>query len=351
METAGAKMNNINPFRAGISMAASWSWGASLGVGVAVMHTMGVEAFIIWSITNILAIPFFGMLYTKIDSYKYIIELRPMIFFMFMLQGFAILINQQLLFEGLTGGVDFDIAPILAQTPATVLAIALAVALVLFINRTLLRGSLLTDYVQYSLQLSGVVLLLIVAFYTSNGTINPNVASSAFSDIRWAVWVGLGLIVGPSMDAMQFQRIEQVAPEHQLMSTIYGGITFGVYLSFVGVAALFIQAGSIAVALAFMIVVLSISTSTIDSASAAMHRLATKKVATAVALGIAFGWPLLMDVGVTGIWTIYTSGRVFVVSGVLVFLLVLYLTGRNIQSYTGRQEPSERDKTLQAVGD
>lgn len=344
-------MKQINPFRAGISMAASWSWGASLGVGVAVMHTAGVEAFVIWAIMNILAIPFFGFLYTRLESYKYIIELRPMILFMFLLQGFAILINQQLLFEGLTGGVDIDIAPILTQTPATLLAIGLAVALVIFINRTLLKGSLLTDYVQYALQLGGVLLLLGIAFYSSRGTINPNVGTSAFSDIRWAVWVGLGLIVGPSMDAMQFQRIEQVADKNRFKASLYGGLTFGVYLSFVGIAALFIQAGSIAVSLAFMIVVLSISTSTIDSASAAMHRLAPRKAATAVALGVALGWPILMDIGVTGIFTIYSSGRVFVVSGVLLYLLALYLTGKRIQSYTGREEPSMREKTLQAVGD
>jgi len=343
-------MNPLSPARAGISMAASWSWGASLGVGIAVLHTAGWQAFLIWSVMNILAIPFFGYLYTRLDSYKHIIELRPMIAFMFLLQGFALLINQQLLFEGLAGGVDIDIMPVVSESVAIAAGIIVAIGLIIFINKTLLMGSLKTDLGQYTLQVIGVVLLIAVSIQQGDTTINAQIGASTVSDIQWAIWVGLGLLAGPSMDAMQFQRIEQVTPTERFKATLYGGVFFGMYLSLVGVAGLFISSNSLLVSLAFLIVVLSITTSTIDSASAAMHRLAPKKVATGVALAIAVSWPLLIEIGVTGIFTIYSSGRVFVVSGVLVFLYALHLTGRHITNYTGGEDPGNSDKATQAVG-
>jgi len=343
-------MKPLSPHRAGISMAASWSWGASLGVGVAVMHTAGVQAFAVWALFNILAIPFFGALYTKLPSYKYIIELRPMIVFMFLLQGFAILINQQLLFEGLTGGVDIEISPLLSTAPATIVSVVVALLLVTFINRTLLAGSLFTDYGQYALQLGGVALLLAVAAYSSGGAVAQSVGTSTLSDVQWAVWVGLGLLVGPSMDAMQFQRIEQVCPAHRFRAAVYGGGFFGAYLALVGLAALFIQPDAVLVTFTFMVVVLSITTSTVDSASAAMHRLAPRKIAVGVGASVALGWPLLTSVGVTSIFTVYSSGRVFVVSGVLLYLLALWWRGQDIRSYTGREDPGTREKTAKATG-
>lgn len=334
-----------------MSMAASWSWGASLGVGVAIMHTRGPTAFAIWTALNVAAIPFLGMVYTNIKQWRHLIKLRAVIAFMFIIQGFAVLINTQLMFEGLTGGIDIEIAQVLPETIAMFTVMAIALGLVLFIDRTGLRGSMFTDMIQYGLQFTGVVLLVIAAIAIGGFTTDPNIPTTTMGDIYWVIPVSLGLLVGPSIDAMQFQRLEQAKPDERFMASLFGGLWFGLYMVAVTAASLFIVQDSLIVALCFLLVVLSITTSTIDSATAGMQRLGGRKPALVVAAGIVILWPLLIDLGITGIFAIYSSSRLYFVTGLLVVMGVLYFLGRDIRDWTGDDDPGTTPAALRALGD
>lgn len=303
--------------RLGLSMAASWSWGASAAVGIGILLTRGQAAFWIWTMANILAVPLFGLVYTRWPALRGLIDLRAVVLPMVAIQVFAYWMNMQAAYEAATGGIDIETVAFVGGGVALFGVIGLALALSLFIYRAGLPGSITTDVGQFSVQVGACLGIAVLGL--ALGTPIQHIPSTAVQDVSWGLWAALGLLSGPFLDAQHWQRLEQADTARP---AVWAGAWFGGYMLSVWSAGLVLSRSTPLLSVLFLAVVVAIATSTIDSAAAALQRLTSRWAALAIGAVAAVSWPLVRSMGVVSLWTLYASGRVFVVGGLLCYAAV-----------------------------
>lgn len=311
--------------RVGISLGASWSWGVSMIATIAFMYTYGIIPALVWVTGNILAMPLFGYLKVKIKGFEKWINFIPLILFSLFIAAMAIIMNMQALLIGLGGGHDVASFHFLNDSYSVPSIIFLSLAILLFIYKYGLRGSVLSDLGYYSLQIFAVVLLAISSFIISNFTINPNLQLLTEVGIKWVFPLGLlGIITGVFTDPMMWQRFEQ--KENQIRLSLWGGFWFGLYMIFVVLTGLFFKP-TLFLGILLLVVIFALAVSTIGSAIASMQYL-TKKIGVGKATGLIIAliaiiiWPYLMEFGMAKIWNIYAGYRWKVVTGMIVISLI-----------------------------
>lgn len=302
---------NYEPWRVGLSMAASWSWGASLATGIGILLTMGQAGFWIWAVFNIIAIPLFGAMFQKFEEYQYLLKFWPALLFMGYIQLGTFFINSQAIFEVANGGVDLAGFQLLGNTAATALAMGVGFFFIGLIHKYGLPGSISTDLYQYIVQLVGCLLIIGLALvWNIEGATVP---ASSPGQMTTALWLGIGLLGGPMFGAQQWQRIREVDEDKQARAGLWGGLFFGVYLVAVYFVGILLGSGSAVLSAILLITVLGVTTSTIDSATAALQMLLGNRTAgTAVAALAVVAWPAVQSLGIVALF-----GYIFRISAVL----------------------------------
>lgn len=268
----------------GISMAASWAWGVSLGVSFSILQTRGLIPFIIWGLFNTAAMTIYGLYVLKNPGYLRFTQNRAIKLSMAIIQLFAIWINIKIMYDFL-----FD--------PVIPLVLALGIIILTIENK--FRFSVESDQVQFMIMMIG--LLAVIRFGKSEWETKLVMGA----DYNWALWGGICLLAGPFLDAQHFQRAEKA---ENIRPFLIGSITFGVYLSLV-LAAFMINQKSIIL----IVIVIAVATSTIDSAVASLQYLTGNFVAGILSIVALLTWPLFMTNTAAEIWSWYASGRVFIV--------------------------------------
>jgi hypothetical protein len=312
-------------WRIGISLAASWSWGISVVLGVSIMHTKGVIPCFAWMVGNILALPLFGVLHRNLSFFKQWSNLLPVILFFFFIEFFAIILNLQGMLTGLGGGVDLISYKFLPRTTAVLIVMAIGLFIVWYINRGGLKLSFLTDFWQFGGQLAGVVALAAISFFF--GDINPNIQLFKSGGMEWAKTGFLGVLFGALVIGHQWQRFTAIKQENVLKASLWSSLFFGIYMIFVAITALFFAEDPILGGL-LMIMILTMSSSTIDSSVASLEYIMRKfKIkpywGTLFALVTIISWPLLMNVGITKLYTWMVAIRIHLVAALLVLSLIM----------------------------
>lgn len=309
--------------RMGISMAATWSWGAALAVGIAIMQSKGFYPFLIWSIGNVLSIPLFGFLYTKVKGVSKWKNFIPFIFLWGFIGIFAIIMNLNALKAGLGGGTDIVSYQFMPEPYLTYFIFAVGFGIVWFIHKKGLRGSVLTDVGQFALQFIGVIGIIIAGITTGARAELSWILPSAEG---WILPAFLGIITGATASGMQWQRIEGASNDKKLKSTLWGGLYFGLFILLVAIAGLLFD-GSLAVSIPFFICVLAITTSTTDSGVSSLHYVSKKlfnnpNIGTIIALMSVAFFGLVSSWGLTRIWGFYAGVRWKIVISLLLFTLI-----------------------------
>jgi hypothetical protein len=298
-------------------MAASWSWGASAAVGIGILLARGQLAFWAWTVANILAVPVFGLSYRHLPALRPLIDNRTVVFPMVVIQLFAYWMNLQAIYESLTGGVDIETVRLLSPTTGFTVAAMVAVLLSMFIYYRGLPGSLQTDRGQFALQVGACLGIVVTGI--ALGVPLQSFPATTGSDAGWALWAMLGLLAGPFLDAQHWQRMECADTARP---ALWAGVWFGGYMLAVYGAGLVLSRGALLPSLLFALVALAIGSSTIDSAAAALQRLTSRRTALGIGVGATLLWPFVRTLGVVNLWTIYASGRVFVVAALLVYVVL-----------------------------
>jgi hypothetical protein len=298
--------------RVGVSLGASWSWGVSMIATIAFMYTYGIIPALVWVVGNVLAMPLFGYIKVKIRGFEKWINFIPLILFSLFIAAMAIIMNMQALLIGLGGGHDVASFHFLDSSYSVPAIIFFSLAILIFIFKFGLKGSVLSDLGYYSLQFSSVILLAISSIIISSFTINPNLHLINEAGIKWVFPLGLlGIITGVFTDPMMWQRFEQ--KENQIKLSLWGGFWFGLYMIFVVLTGLFFKP-TLFLGILLLIVIFSLAFSTIGSASAAIQYL-TKKIGIGKISGLIIAfvaiitWPYLMNLGMAKIWNIYAGYR------------------------------------------
>jgi hypothetical protein len=306
-------------------MAATWSWGAAVGVAIAVMHTKGLIPFLAWMGANMVAIPIFGAVYYYVPTVRKWQKLLPMLALWGFIGFFAIVMNLSVLKAALGGGQDIVVAGMLQPQQALYVTLAVGLLIAWYIHVKGFRGSVFTDIGQLTLQFLGVIGIIVMGAIFGTGQEVPMMVGDQSS---WMTGAVLGLVTGTTASGMQWQRILSVESDaDKLKSALWGGGIFTVFMILTAIAGYLFWDGSLVVALPFLLSVLAVATSTADSGSALLQYISQRmylpvSVGSITTIGAVLIFPMVSEWGITGIWTFYASTRWKVVAGLFVLTLL-----------------------------
>jgi len=270
-------------YKLGISMAASWAWGISLGVSFSILQEKGVIPFLLWGTFNIIALTVYGLFIRKYPKYLNLKNNQIVKMFMLIMQIWAIWINVKIM------------AMFVGDIPATIIA-------AVFFFLTYKYGfnfSLNSDQWQYLIMIVGLILVIVLGKHENNFVMGNN--------INWAIWGGIGLLTGPFIDSQHFQRASKAK---SIKPFIIASIAFGLYLTLVYLAAYF-NNGIAAILMA--LIVIAVSTSTLDSCIASLQYLTNNKLTIIISVLALIIWPIFKTRTAVEIWSIYGIGRIYIV--------------------------------------
>lgn len=375
-------------FRIGLSAAASWSWGVSLAVGMWLMYAFGILPASIWMIGNVLAIPLFGFIYTHFPSTRNWPKFLPMILMFFVVEVFVIIMNLQGILTGLGGKIKsietyvFHFNIFGFEIPHFYIVLLIGFLVIAYIRKGGLRLSVLTDVGQYTTQFVFVVFLAIAGYIIGQGNGQVLAAGSpefisglqawngpewlysllyshgAREGLQWAVvkdgvpigmnWIKFGffgIITGAIGTGHQWQRFTAIEDKNVLRSSLWGGFLFGIYMIFVFLSGLFFHP-HVALGVAFLIAMLALGTSSIDSGVAGLEYVCQKlniKIywATIFSLALLFLWPLLINMGMANQWTLMAKIRCGTVCFMAACTAIYYILKKNnwLNSLFQKTEP------------
>lgn len=293
------EVNLIHSLYLGSSIAISWAWGTSLILGMQIAQTKGLEAFSIWAIANCLTLVLFGFLYRKNVLKPEVLQLTPVRIFTNLIQIFCLIIQLKILNETL---LNF-FSPLFSY----LITAGGGIGLTILMYYRGLKESIRTDLFQSILTIGT---LLVMVYLCLDMDPKPTITSNS-SDIGWGIWSACILLSGIMTDIQHWQR----AKVNKGYAFECAGVFFALYLALVFILSKY-QFTSLLNTL-LLIVVIGVTTSTIDSIAVALHKDFGKKNGTLLALCICMGYGLLLELSVLSIWSYFGVIRV----GLALFIL------------------------------
>lgn len=288
----------------GSSIAISWAWGTSLILGMQIAQTKGVEAFSIWAAANCLTLVLFGWLYRRKILNPKVLDKPVVKLFTNLIQIFCLIIQLKILNETLLNFVS----PISAY----LLSSGMGIALTILMYFRGLKESIRTDLFQGILTIT----VLSIMAYLCFGSFHKPLVSSTNSDITWGLWSACILLSGIMTDIQHWQR----AKVNKGYAFECAGVLFAIYLSLVFFLSKYEFNTTLNTLL--LIVVIGVTTSTIDSIAVALHKDFGKKNGTLVSLSICLAFGLLLKLSVLNIWSYFGVIRV----GLALYILYWCIT-------------------------
>lgn len=301
----------------GSSIAISWAWGTSLILGMQIAQTKGIEAFGIWATANCFTLVLFGWLYRRKVLKPEVLNLPLVKIFTNLIQIFCLIIQLKILNETL---LHF-----FSPLTSYILSVGMGVGLTILMYYRGLAESIRTDLFQGILTIT----TLGVMAYLCLDKVSLPVVRSSNSDITWGLWSACILLSGIMTDIQHWQR----AKVNKGYSFECAGILFAIYLSLVYFLSKFEFNTTLNTLL--LLVVIGVTTSTIDSIAVALHKDFGKKNGTLIGLGICFSFGLLLELSVLSIWSYFGVIRV----GLALYILYWCIT-KQYDSISGRSYPS-----------
>ncbi|MCM1227700.1 MAG: hypothetical protein NC320_09845 [Clostridium sp.] len=144
---------------------------------------------------------------------------------------------------------------------------------------------------------------------------------TAPSGISWGIWSGLILFAGPIGDVQHWQRADA---DKSGKAYNIGAVLFGLYMLLILGMALF--KFNKAMNILLLIAVLGVTTSTIDSIAAALHKVGNKNIGTGISLVVCLSFGLYINMGMIGLWSSFGVIRFAFAVGIL--LMPFALSGK-----------------------
>ena len=299
-----AKINDLPNWRIGLSCAASWSWGVSIVVGIAIIHTKGLLPFLAWMVGNVIAVPLFTPLLKYLPESRNWVKFAPMIVLFICIECFAIILNLQAVENVLTGGFDLSSYHFLSGKVATYATLLIGFTIIFLIYMFGLRGSVLSDTFQYAIQLIFVMLFALISVVSNS---HAEVVLMTSEGQTWILAGFLGIVTGAIGTGHQWQRFLAIDESKVQKVSLWSGVFFCIYMLFVLLAGLYFDGNYIS-SLFLLIIVLSVGSSTIDSAVASIiylfRSLAISKFkAMTIAFLVVLTWFFVSPSSLLNIWT------------------------------------------------
>lgn len=322
------QLEDAPPWRVGLSMAATWSWGAAVAVAISVLHTMGLAPFLVWITFNCLSVGLFGVYHRYIPNVRNWKFLMPMVLMWMFIGFFAVVMNMNTILAVFGGNMGIPSSGFMSEGNALIVTTAIGLVIAWFIGVRGLKGSVMTDVGQFALQFIGAIGILVVGL--ANGSVVEY--SMGMNQTSFMVTASMGFIFGATASGMQWQRIETLDdPDDQFKAAIYGSGMFTAFLLIVAPAA-FVYTGGVLQSAFLVIAALAVATSTADSGSALLQYTSQRlnlpaSGGTLLTLAGVLSFSFFAEMGLTGIWAFYAGVRWQVILGLLVLTLGYNLIG------------------------
>lgn len=303
------------------SIAATWAGVNSLMGGIEMAHNYGIFPYALWAAGNVLACIVFGVFAPMIPKLRDVFRSPAMKIICGLLCPFQVWISM----NGIQGVfADTPFGPKFGWGVAYVIAIAYIVALW---RRGMIRN-VLTDHISWVAVYVLIFALTAIAF-CYNG-LSPLETGLNKADMLVGLNKCLLLIPGPFLYPYYFELLDY--NEHNGDGTekinirkafINGGLLFGGYLFF-AFALSFTSFGPVTSILKAILITL-VAISSLSSFQYSLYITFGKKLGLAVNVASVLFWPLVISMGVMGVWTLMSSIRIYIVLGGIAAALIWHL--------------------------
>ena len=237
----------ITPWGMGISIAATYTWAASVLVGVAMLREAGIIPFILWFLANTSAIPLFGYITLRWPGLWNASRRLP---FRVIMTGFLFFI----LWFNMSGIVWMnEQLGQLSTGWSQLIAIGTALGLWALISRGGIRWSILTDIPQWFLLAGAVVVALIITVVQNGFAVDTTLRWHSYDTVKGTllgIWSVPLLLTALFMDGMFWQRARYI---RGMRPYAIGYFLFTGYLVLVGVLS-FLSITPLAMTVLFVLV-------------------------------------------------------------------------------------------------
>ncbi|MFA5986659.1 MAG: hypothetical protein WC819_04925 [Parcubacteria group bacterium] len=329
-------IENFPNWRVGMSLAADWSWGFSIVVGMSKMYAEGFLPAIAWIVGNCLAIPLTAFIRRHVPSSKNWGNYIPMLLLFTFLAFLTININMKGLMVALTGGHEkFATYVFVSKETATWLIVAFASITIFYVKFGGLRFLMITDIGAYIGQITAIIAMAITAFVTNDGTMNNIVLSKGVDWKMIALFNFSGIIIGSLTHAHHHQKLSAIKEERMIPTGMWACAWFAIYMFFVMIVAFYFN-DNLYLGIMFLILMISLAVSSIDSGVSGLNFISEKigfseknsKIAGMfMAMCIIIGWPFYGKSGtLSAIWDLLAAVRtpvvlIFLTSSILMLFL------------------------------
>ena len=311
------------------SIAATWAGVNSLMGGIEIAQNYGIIPYLWWAFGNIIACMVFGIFAQRTPKLREIFKSKPMKIIVGLLCPFQVWIS-------LNG-----ISSIFATTPlgsvfGKVIAYTIAIIFIIILWRKGMIRNILTDHASWVAVYALILGLAIMTFIANGSYLIP--LGTEPSSVIMGMQKCVLLIPGPYLYPYYFELLEyndqnddNTKKVNIQKAFILGGLLFGIYLLFTFALA-FTRFGPITSVIKAVLITL-IAISSLSSFQYSLYITFGKKIGLAANIATVLFWPLVISLGVMGVWTIMATIRIYIV---LVSIAVALLWNYTSERKAGR---------------
>ena len=308
-----------------MSIAASWAGAGSLMNSTTMAKNIGAVPALIWCLCNTLACIVFGLLIWKLPTIRRIMRTKACMLVLALFSIFQIWLAMTAVNDAWSG--------IIGSACAMLLSFGFALAFIITLYRHGIIANVLTDnggmYTIYTL----VAVLAMVSLIAAKGNFASLPLGLEKENLMEGAYKGLLLLPGPFTYPYFFklldyneQNEDSVRQCDIVRAFIGGGVVFGVYMVFA--FSLIFTSISPALEVCKAVLLTALAVSTLSSFIYSEYAVFGRKLGLGINL-FAFGfWPLVVPLGVMGVWTLMAESRIYLILAMLVAAIILRVHDR-----------------------
>lgn len=306
------------------SIAATWAGVNSLMGGIEMAQTYGVFPYMLWAAGNILACMVFGIMAPTIPFLREVFRSK----FMKLLCGFLCPFQVWISMNGIQG--IFEETPLGAKFGRAI-AYAIAIGYIVMLWKRGMIRNVLTDHLSWI----AVYFLIAGLTFVTFGIHGLNHIDLGMDKANLAVGFQkcVLLLPGPFLYPYFFELLDYndrngdgTAKINIREAFINGGWLFGGYLFFAFCLA-FTSFGPVTSIIKAVLITL-LAVSSLSSFQYSIYLTFGKPVGLGINIAAILFWPLVVSMGVMGVWTLMSTIRIYIVVGGITAALIWHLLNK-----------------------
>ncbi len=333
-------VSDVSSRQMGMSFATSWASGPSVFLSVIFMQNYGIIPGTAWMICNVLTLVLVGAFASYVPLSRRWVEVSiltlPLFALYIAMEVLITLVNLSAIkgvFDGQGAVSRISVLSLMSPTVATYVAVAIGVAIVVLIHVYGFRGSVISDRWQYAVQITAAATLAFLTYMTFEERKPPleyfvPASPGKIGGEEWFFLGVAGIISGAFAYAQMWERLAAVPQKDAIKVGSWGALYFGMYMVFIWIMAYYLTK-TVTSSWIVIVIILTIATSTIDSAVAGLQYLAKKVgfspvAGTVIALGTMLSFPYTIR-DIDTYWNLMANIRWRIIAAAVVVTIALQL--------------------------